>query len=268
MNKRSNTVTGKRQRLLASASALVLGLGCAVAPAHAQMARLQGAVGAVPVITASGATAPVPQRSVRMQEALAQQQAARDAVKAMRGLVTQAREAALAATRIRPTEGLSLKGLNPAVTKVTASVDDPTGLATWQGALLPTQTEADGKFTVTIKQTDSRALLSWNNFDVGAKTSLVFDQTVGGKAQTDWVVLNRVVDPNARPTTILGSIKAPGTVLVLNRSGVIFGNGAQVNVHSLLASSLEIGNFAKDFSRDTADSNFFTGLTLKERNTA
>ncbi|MEI6643492.1 MAG: filamentous hemagglutinin family protein [Novosphingobium sp.] len=268
MNKRSNTVTGKRQRLLASASALVLGLGCTVAPAHAQMARLQGAVGAVPVITASGATAPVPHRSVRMQEALAQQQAARDAVKAMRGLVTQAREAALAATRIRPTEGLSLKGLNPAVTKVTASVDDPTGLATWQGALLPTQTEADGKFTVTIKQTDSRALLSWNNFDVGAKTSLVFDQTVGGKAQTDWVVLNRVVDPNARPTTILGSIKAPGTVFVLNRSGVIFGNGAQVNVHSLLASSLEIGNFAKDFSRDTADSNFFTGLTLKERNTA
>ena len=275
MNQRSDIASGastvRRQRLLASASALVLGFGCAVQPAQAQMARLQGAVGAVPVIVpgaGGGTSAPIPQRSVRMQEALAQQQAARDAVKAMRGLVTQAREAALAATRIRPTEGLSLAGLNPAVTKVTASIDDTTGLKTWQGALLPTQTEADGKYTVTIKQTDSRALLSWNNFDIGAKTTLVFDQTVAGKAQTDWVVLNRVVDPGARPSTILGAIKAPGTVLVLNRAGVIFGNGAQVNVHSLLASSLEIGNFAKDVGRSAEDANFFTGLTLKERNTA
>ncbi|OYU36050.1 filamentous haemagglutinin family protein [Novosphingobium sp. PASSN1] len=269
MNQRSDIATGKRQRLLASVSALVLGLGCTVQPAQAQMARLQGAVGAVPVIVpGGGSSAPIPQRSVRMQEALAQQQAARDAVKAMRGLVTQAREAALVATRTRPSEGLSLAGLNPAVTKVTASTADTTGLATWQGALLPTQIEADGKFTVTIKQTDSRALLSWNNFDIGAKTTLVFDQTVAGKAQTDWVVLNRVVDPNARPSTILGAIKAPGTVLVLNRAGVIFGNGAQVNVHSLLASSLEIGNFAKDVGRSAEDANFFTGLTIKERNTA
>ncbi|WP_298191391.1 filamentous haemagglutinin family protein [Novosphingobium sp.] len=275
MNQRSESAsgnsTGRRQRLLASASALVLGLGCTVQPAQAQMARLQGAVGAVPVITpgtTGGTAAALPQRSVRMQEALAAQQAARDAVKSMRGLVTQAREAALAATRARPTDGLSIKGLNPAVTKVTASVDDATGLGTWQGALLPTQTEAGGKFTVTIKQTESRALLSWNNFDIGAKTTLVFDQSVGGKAQTDWVVLNRVVDPGARPSTILGSIKAPGTVLVLNRSGVIFGNGAQVNVHSLLASSLEIGNFAKDVGRAAEDANFFTGLSLKERNTA
>jgi len=118
MNQRSDIAPGastvRRQRLLVSASALVLGLGCVVQPAQAQMARLQGAVGAVPVIVpGTGSTAPIPQCSVRMQEALVQQQAARDAVKAMRGLVTQAREAALAATRTRPTEGLSLAGLNP-----------------------------------------------------------------------------------------------------------------------------------------------------------
>lgn len=273
MNKRSDMVTGKRQRLLTSGSALVLGLGCVVAPApaQAQLARLRGAVGTVPVITASGTIAgtgtQVPQRSVRMQEALMAQQAARNAVKAMRTMVTQARDAALIATRTRPTEGLSLRGLNPGVIAVTASANDATGLATWQGALLPTQTQSGDKYTVTIKQTDSRALLSWNNFDVGANTSLVFDQTLNGKAQTDWIVLNRVVDPMARPSTILGSIKASGTVLVLNRAGVIFGKGAQVNVNSLLASSLEIGNFAKDFSRSTDEANFFTGLSVKERNT-
>lgn len=274
MTKRSATAAGKktacRVHLLVSTSALVVGLACAVAPApaQAQLARIKAAVGAVPVITASGKPVAAPLRGVRMQEALVQQQAARDAVKAMRSLVTEARAAALAATRIRLTDGLSIKGLNPAVTAITSAANDATGLATWQGASLPTQTQSGDAFTVTIKQTDSRALLSWNNFDIGAKTTLVFDQTLNGKAQTDWVALNRVVDPNARPSTILGSIKAAGTVLVLNRAGVIFGKGAQVNVHSLLASSLEIGNFAKNFSRATEDANFFTGLSVKERNTA
>ncbi len=259
----------RQLRLLAGTSALALGMTLAVAPAHAQMARLRGAVGVVPVITASGQPAAIPQRAVRMQQALAQQQANRDAVKAMRTLVTEARGAALASVRTRPTEGLSLRGLNPAVTAAVSAANDATGLATWQGALLPTQTKSGDAYTVTIKQTDPRALLSWNSFDIGAKTTLVFDQKVGGKAQTDWVVLNRVVNPLLRPTTILGSIKADGKVLILNRSGVIFGDGAQINVNSLLASSLEIGSFGKELPAGSSNASLsYTGLTVSERNVA
>ncbi|WP_408586058.1 filamentous haemagglutinin family protein [Novosphingobium sp.] len=258
----------RRHRLLASASAGVLGLFVTVAPADAQMARLRGAVGVAPVVTASPATTATPLRGQRMQDALAQQAANRATIQSMRTIVTEARTAALAAIRVKPTDGLSTHGLDPAVTKPTLATEDATGLATWQGAEMPTQTVDAGAYTVTVKQTDSRALLSWNSFNVGEKTTLKFDQTLNGKAQTDWVVLNRVVDPNASPTTILGQIKADGTVLVLNRAGVIFGNGAQVNTHSLLASSLEIGNFAKDAPDATDPGNSFKGLTLKERNAA
>ena len=258
----------RRYRLLASASAGVLGLFVTVAPADAQMARLRGAVGSAPVVTPSTPSATTPLRGQRMQDALAAQAANRATVQSMRTIVTAARSAALAAVRAKPTDGLSTHGLDPAVTKPVLAADDSTGLATWQGAEMPTQTVSGDNYTVTIKQTDSRALLSWNSFNVGAGTTLQFDQTVGGKAQTGWIVLNRVVDPNASPTTILGQIKADGTVLVLNRAGVIFGNGSQVNTHSLLASSLEIGNFAKD-APDAADpGNSFKGLTIKERNAA
>ncbi|WP_225206568.1 filamentous haemagglutinin family protein [Novosphingobium huizhouense] len=258
----------RRYRLLASASAGVLGLFVTVAPADAQMARLRGAVGAAPVVTTTPTSTAVPLRGQRMQDALAAQAANRATVQSMKTMVTAARSAALAAVRVKPTDGLSTHGLDPAVTKPVLAADDSTGLATWQGADLPTQSVDGGKYTVTIKQTDSRALLSWNSFNVGADTTLHFDQTVGGKAQTSWVVLNRVVDPKASPTTILGQIKADGTVLILNRAGVIFGEGAQVNTHSLLASSLEIGNYAKD-APDAADpGNSFRGLTIKERNAA
>lgn len=257
-----------RRRLLASASATVLGLSVSVAPADAQMARLRGAVGAAPVVYAPPTSTATPLRGQRMQDALAAQIANRATIASMRTIVTEARNAALAAVRTKPSDGLSANGLNPAVTAPVLAANDATGLGTWQGALMPTQVQSGDSYTVTIKQTDSRALLSWNNFDVGQNTTLKFDQTLNGKAQADWVVLNRVVDPNARPTTILGKIEAAGTVLVLNRNGVIFGKGAQVNTHSLLASTLEIGNYAKDATGAADPGNSFTGLTLKERNAA
>src|SRR5205085_12337569 len=37
------------------------------------------------------------------------------------------------------------------------------------------------------------------------------------------------------------SIQAPGSVYVINPNGVVFGPTAQINVHSLIASSLDIG---------------------------
>ena len=141
-----------------------------------------------------------------------------------------------------------------------SATNDATGRATWQGADLPTETVTDGQYLVSINQTSERAILSWNRFDVGSNTTVQFNQKQNGVAQLGWVALNRVVDSTA-PSTILGRIKADGTVLVLNPNGVIFGAGAQVNLHSLLASSLEIGNFGKA----TTDTKF-TGLSVRERN--
>ena len=88
-----------RRRLLASASATVLGLSVSVAPADAQMARLRGAVGAAPVVTAPPTSTVTPLRGQRMQDALAAQIANRATIASMRTIVTEARNAALAAVR-------------------------------------------------------------------------------------------------------------------------------------------------------------------------
>src|SRR5262249_21288631 len=44
------------------------------------------------------------------------------------------------------------------------------------------------------------------------------------------------------PSEILGAIQAPGSVYVINPNGVIFGPTAQINIHSLIASALDVGS--------------------------
>ncbi|MEI9930392.1 MAG: filamentous hemagglutinin N-terminal domain-containing protein [Rhizomicrobium sp.] len=181
---------------------------------------------------------------------------------------TAAREAAASMEPNVP-DGLAPGGLVPVPDPVSAA-DDTTGVHTWDGADQPTQTTgSDGKVDVTVHQTQSRAVLSWETFNVGKNTDLTFDQSVNGASQSDWVVLNRIVgqlnpntglrDPNQTPapSEILGSIHAPGTVLILNQNGVIFGGTSQINTNALIATSLEVGR--------ALDST--TGpLNLKQRN--
>src|SRR3546814_8696955 len=50
--------------------------------------------------------------------------------------------------------------------------------------------------------------------------------------------LNRVRD--ASPSQIHGTLTAPGTVLILNQNGVLFGGTSVVNVRNLIASSANI----------------------------
>jgi filamentous hemagglutinin family protein len=133
-------------------------------------------------------------------------------------------------------DGLAVGGLNPVANPVRAA-QDTTGLITWEGASAPSQTtDAAGNANVTIHQSQQNAILSWQSFNVGKKTTLNFDQ----QGNKDWVALNRVAASTA-PSQILGNINADGTVLVINQNGILFGGSAQVNVHSLIASTLEIG---------------------------
>lgn len=114
----------------------------------------------------------------------------------------------------------------------------PEGSSVWIGADLPTQQVANGHYDVTVKQNQQKAILTWESFDIGKDTTLTFDQ----KGNADWIALNRVMDPNLAPSKILGNIKADGQVYVINRNGIIFGGSSQVNVHTLVASSLNLSN--------------------------
>lgn len=109
---------------------------------------------------------------------------------------------------------------------------------------------ADGRIQVSIEQTADKAILNWETFNVGGNTTLNFLQN------PDWAVLNRVNDPNARPSQILGQLKANGTVFVANRNGVVFGNNSQVNVRNLVAAATRISDAQfRDNGLYSADAN-------------
>ncbi|WP_313248206.1 filamentous haemagglutinin family protein [Stenotrophomonas indicatrix] len=109
---------------------------------------------------------------------------------------------------------------------------------------------SDGRVQVSIEQTADQAILNWETFNIGGNTTLNFLQN------PDWAVLNRVNDPNARPSQILGQLKANGTVFVANRNGVVFGNNSQVNVRNLVAAAARISDAQfRDNGLYSADTN-------------
>ncbi|WP_047228942.1 filamentous haemagglutinin family protein [Pseudomonas brassicacearum] len=106
----------------------------------------------------------------------------------------------------------------------------------WLNAKGPQQTQAGGKTTVKIEQTADKAILNWETFNVGRNTTVDFQQ------QSDWAVLNRVNDPQARPSQIQGQIKGNGTVMLVNRNGIIFSGSSQVNVRNLAAVAANVSD--------------------------
>ena len=148
------------------------------------------------------------------------------AIAAQRAAQEAARQAARQAASNIP-DGLADGGL-----KVDANPDT----AGWFNAEDPTQSARDGHTTVNIKQTANKAILNWETFNVSRDTTVDFDQ------QANWAVLNRVNDPNARPSQIQGQIKGDGTVMLVNRNGVVFSGSSQVNVRNLVAAAADISD--------------------------
>lgn len=87
--------------------------------------------------------------------------------------------------------------------------------------------------TMTVHQLSEQAILNWKDFNIGADKAVVFDQP-GVTAST----LNRVWGPDT--SMIAGQLRANGQVYLINQNGVLFADGAQVNVGGLVASTLNI----------------------------
>ena len=196
--------------------------------AHTNAAQTGSLTGSI----VSGTSAPQLQQTVQnMEKAAAALQAADNAQAALR----------TAASSTNPsdvTDGLSADGL-------------VVGSGAWTNADAPVQTTSStGRTEVTITQTSQQAILNWSNFNVGANTDLVFNQSAGGTSANTWVALNRVTSVTANPSQVLGTISAQGQVYIINPDGIIFGPHAQINVGALLAS--------------TADFYSTTGLTSDE----
>jgi filamentous hemagglutinin family protein len=87
---------------------------------------------------------------------------------------------------------------------------------------------------LTVNQKDSKVVIDWESFDIGADAWTYFNQ----QGNTDWVALNRIYDQN--PSLIYGQLTADGKIYLINQNGILFGPNSQVNVYALAASSLDI----------------------------
>lgn len=221
-----------RKNLLLGASlgSLVLG-GVALA----QNFGGRGNSGANPGAAAAQAAQSAAQRSAAAQAAAQRTRATLENVARIRSQASAAQAAARAAALAAQSQvpnGIGNGGL-----KVADGVAlDP---ELWVGASGPTQSQgSDGRTKVNVDQTAAQAILSWDSFNVGRETDLTFDH----HGNTNWVTLNRVVGNSADPSQILGSLKADGSIYIINQNGVIFGGASKVNVRNLIAASANITN--------------------------
>lgn len=123
--------------------------------------------------------------------------------------------------------GLGGNGLNPLL--------DANGKPLFTNAEAPVQTQKGGTTQVTIKQTADKAILNWETFNVGRDTQLTFQQ------DANWALLNRVGNSVA-PSQIQGTIKADGTLMIVNRNGIVFSGSSQINVRNLTAAAATISD--------------------------
>lgn len=88
---------------------------------------------------------------------------------------------------------------------------------------------------LTVSQSTPKAVINWGSFDIGSQAQVRFNQPDASS-----IALNRIV--GSAPSQIDGLLQANGQVFVINPNGVIFGRGAQVDVHGLLASTLDLAD--------------------------
>jgi filamentous hemagglutinin family protein len=213
---------------------LLMGVSAiAIAASSGANARPLGVWSTSAATTAAAAAQAAAQQA--QQAAQSSQQSltrATQAIQALKAAQAAARGLAASAPSGVP-DGLAIGGLVP--DSGLASTGVANAVTSWSGANTPTQTTGNGQTTVTVDQTQASALLNWQSFNISRNTTLNIDQ----HGNTSWSALNKVAAGIA-PSQILGAIKADGEVYVINQNGIIFGGTSQINVHTLIASTLDL----------------------------
>ncbi len=89
--------------------------------------------------------------------------------------------------------------------------------------------------TTTVQQLTDRAIIDWRRFSIDRNELVRFVQP-----NEMAVILNRVTGGD--PSVILGKLQANGQLFLVNPNGILFGPGSQVDVGSLVATTLQISD--------------------------
>lgn len=97
-------------------------------------------------------------------------------------------------------------------------------------------TNSNGSVTGTITQTNNAGILQWNSFDIGANARVNIVQP-----SSTAVLLNKVSGGAFNNQTLIeGILNGNGQVYIYNPNGIVFGKTSQVNVNTLVATTLKI----------------------------
>ena len=113
----------------------------------------------------------------------------------------------------------------------------PKGMEVISGDVASSQADVH---SLTI-QAPNRSIIHFESFDIGPQERVHFIQPDQNAS-----VLGRIVGQD--PTQILGRLDANGRLFLVNSQGIYFGPNSSVNVHALIASTLDIRN--EDFLAD------------------
>jgi filamentous hemagglutinin family protein len=110
-------------------------------------------------------------------------------------------------------------------------IASPTGGSVTGGdaAAIVTQPDAD---TTTIDQFRQRVDIDWTGFDTTTGQSVTFNQP-----NSSALAINRI---SGNRTRFDGTLNANGRIFLINQNGITFGNSAQVNAGSLLATTAQL----------------------------
>ncbi|HYA47737.1 MAG TPA: filamentous hemagglutinin N-terminal domain-containing protein, partial [Burkholderiales bacterium] len=89
--------------------------------------------------------------------------------------------------------------------------------------------------TTNIQQSSQNLSLNWQTFNIGAPETVNFLQP-----SSSAIAVNRIFDING--SQIFGHLNANGQIYLINPNGILFGQGAQVNVGGLVASTLDLND--------------------------